>query len=107
MDYGEHPRDAAQREALEEMGISIVIPDNLGENSEIVSGNDLYIVQSKIFNSEGINWVSFTYLCETDLDGQEIIPKDDEIEEARWLPVDEALKRAVSYFDIEAIKRLG
>ena len=31
---------------------------------------------------------------------------DDEIEEARWFSKEEALRRAVSIFDIEAIKRL-
>ena len=87
--------------------MKITIADPNGEVGNPIEGNDGGIVQTAIFNEEGLNWVSFTYLCETDLDGQEIIPKDDEIEEARWLPVDEALKKAVSYFDIEAIKRLG
>ena len=33
-------------------------------------------------------------------------PMDDEIEEARWFSKEEALKNAVSIFDIEAIMRL-
>ena len=106
VDYGEHPRDAAQREALEEMGIGIVIPDNVGENSEIVSGNDLYIVQSKIFNSEGINWVSFTYRCEGEFSDNELIPKEDEIEQVRWFSKERALQLAVSEFDIEALNKI-
>ena len=65
------------------------------------------IVQSAIFNDEGINWVSFTYFCDDDLGGQEISPKDYEIEEARWFSVGEALERAVSYFDIQAINKLA
>jgi NADH pyrophosphatase NudC (nudix superfamily) len=40
------------------------------------------------------------------LDGQEIIPKDDEIEKAGWFSKEEALKKAVSKFDIEAINRV-
>lgn len=106
VDYGEHPREAAQREALEELGVSIVIPDRNGEVGGIVGGEDASIVQTEIFNEEGINWVSFTYKCNTDLEDQEIIPKDDEIEEARWFTKEEALNVAVSKFDIEAISRL-
>ena len=63
------------REALEELGVVIDIPDPLNKEEG---------VQSKIFNDEGVNWVSFTYKCEDDLEGQKISPKDDEIEEARW-----------------------
>ncbi len=106
VDYSEHPREAAQREALEEIGVEIEIPDPLGELGTVIRGDDGSLVQTAIFNEEGINWVSFTYKCESDLDGQEIIPKDDEIEEARWFSIDEALKIAVSVFDIEAIKKL-
>tara|TARA_Y100001935_G_scaffold225918_1_gene203297 strand:+ start:188 stop:946 length:759 start_codon:yes stop_codon:yes gene_type:complete len=106
VDYSEHPRKAAQREAEEELGVKITIADPNGEVGDPIEGDDGGLVQTAIFNEEGLNWVSFTYLCETDLDGQKIIPKDDEIEEACWLPIDEALNRAVSFFDIEAIKRI-
>ena len=60
VDYGEHPRDAAVREALEELGVIIDIPDPIKKQAKIkhVEGA---IVQAKIFNDEGINWVSFTY----------------------------------------------
>ena len=107
VDYSEHPRQAAEREAMEELGVSITIPDPKGELGENIVGDDRSIVQTAIFNEEGINWVSFTYTCESDLDNQEISPKDDEIEEARWFSLEEALNRAVSIFDIEAIKRIG
>jgi len=40
------------------------------------------------------------------LGGQEIVPKDDEIEKAEWFSKEEALKRAVSRFDVEAINRV-
>ena len=71
VDYGEHPRDAAVREALEELGVVIEIPDPINKQAKIkhVEGA---IVQAKIFNDEGINWVSFTYKCKDDLQGQEI-----------------------------------
>ena len=106
VDYAEHLREAAEREALEELGISISIPDPKGESGDPMPGDDGGIIQGAIFNEEGINWVSFTYRCDSDLDGQEIVPKDDEIEEARWFSKDEALERAVSVFDIEALRRL-
>jgi len=107
VDYGEHPREAAQREAREELGIRIEIPDPLGECGDVVPGDGGAIIQNEIFNEEGINWVSFTYSCITDLDGQEIIPKEGEIDEARWFPKNEAISRAVSFFDIEAIKNMS
>jgi len=106
VDYGEHPRKAAIREAMEELGISIVIADPLGESGDVVKGDDGAIIQNEIFNEEGINWVSFTYICNTDLEGQEISPKDDEIEDAQWFPIDEAIDSAVSIFDINAINRI-
>ncbi len=107
VDYSEHPREAAQREAKEELGVEIEIPDPKGEIGIPKGVNDGSIVQTAIFSEEGINWVSFTYLCESDLDQQEIIPKDDEIEEARWFSISDAMSKAVSFFDIEAIKRLS
>lgn len=106
VDYGEHPRQAAEREALEELGVSIEIPDPKAEHGEELEGDDLAIVQSAIFNEEGINWVSFTYRCDAELVDQKITPKEDEIEEAKWFSIDEALSHAVSIFDIEAIKRI-
>ena len=104
VDYGEHPREAAVREALEELGLVIEIPNPLNSQDKMGDGEDGAIVQAKIFNDEGINWVSFTYKCNADLGGQEICPKDDEIEEARWFTKEEALRVAVSEFDIDAIK---
>ena len=102
VDYGEHPREAAVREALEELGVVIDIPDPLNKKAKIKNLEGA-IIQSKIFNDEGINWVSFTYKCEDDLQGQKISPKDDEIEEARWFAKEEAVRVAVSEFDIDAI----
>lgn len=104
VDYGEHPREAAIREAMEELGVEIEIFDPTKSHEDASNYEDGAIVQTKIFNDEGINWVSFTYKCESDLVGQDISPKDDEIEEARWFSKDEAISVAVSIFDIEAIK---
>ena len=102
VDYGEHPREAAVREALEELGVTIDLSES--KNMEAKYGElEGAIVQAKIFNDEGINWVSFTYKCTDDLQGQKISPKDDEIEDARWFAKEEAISLAVSEFDIAAI----
>jgi len=104
VDYGEHPREAAVREALEELGVPIEIHNPSNSLDKRNDGADGAIVHAKIFNDEGINWVSFTYKCNADFEGQDICPKDDEIEEARWFTKEEALSVAVSEFDIDAIK---
>ena len=106
VDYGEHPRRGAEREVLEELGINISIADPKGESGEPVAGDDGALIQEAIFQQDGINWISFTYRCQADIPAEEIVPKDDEIEEARWFTRKEALSNAVSLFDIEAIHRV-
>ena len=106
VDYGEHPRRGAEREALEELGIDISIADPKGESGKPISGDDGALIQEAIFQEDGINWISFTYRCSADIPAEDIIPKDDEIEEARWFSPKEALNNAVSLFDIEAIQRV-
>jgi ADP-ribose pyrophosphatase YjhB (NUDIX family) len=106
VDYGEHPRVGAVREALEELGIHIEISDKQGESGDIVEGEDEVIVQENIFTSEGINWLSFTYKCNLDISIEEITPKEDEIEEAKWFTKSDALRNAVSIFDRDAILKI-
>ena len=86
------------------MGVPIEIHNPSNSIDKRNDGADGAIVHAKIFNDEGINWVSFTYKCNADFEGQDICPKDDEIEEARWFTKEEALSVAVSEFDIDAIK---
>ena len=105
VDYDEHPRTGAEREALEELGINIRIADPLGESSRGSEGEGTQIVRQEIFTPDGICWLSFTYRCEADIAAEDIVPKDDEIEEARWFTKEEALQVAVSLFDIEAIQK--
>ena len=107
VDYGEHPRTGAVREALEELGIIIQISDKQGESGEVIDGDDGVIIQQNIFTSEGINWLSFTYNCNLDIPIEKIKPKKGEIEEARWFTKEDALKNAVSMFDRDAILRLN
>jgi len=106
VDYAEHPREGAEREALEELGISISIPDPKGESGESSEGEDGAVIQQAIFQQDGINWLSFTYRCNADIPAEDIVPKDDEIEDARWFSKNNALEIAVSLFDIEAIRRV-
>ena len=105
LDYAEHPRIGAIREAYEEMGIDIVIADPMGESGEAHPGDDFCHIQERIFSGEGIQYVSFTYLV--DLNNRpQIKPKPDEIEEGKWFSLSDAINRAASIFDREALEAL-
>ena len=106
VDYGEHPRNAAIREAKEELGIDIVIQDPKGETGDSFGDDDGAYIREEIFTDDGINWISFTYKCHADIEHKEITPKQDEIEEAMWFNISDAIDNAVSIFDIEALNRL-
>lgn len=106
VDYGEHPRNAAIREAKEELGIEIDISDHLGESGQKRNGEDGVFIQENIFTSEGINWLSFTYIIKKDIIIENITPKKGEIEEAKWFTKENALRNSVSLFDKEAILSL-
>ena len=94
VDYAEHPIEGAMREVLEELGISLQI-----------DADNLLQIAERIFTSEGIQFLSFTYRCE--IKNQPTFkPKQDEIEEVRWFTIDEALARAASLFDVEALRSL-
>lgn len=95
LDYSEHPEVGAVRETMEELGISI---DLL---------NDAPIISENIFSDEGINFVSFTYRALVDAADIEFKPKADEIADVTWLTKEEALNKAVSWFDIQALKSLN
>tara|TARA_B100002051_G_C16705015_1_gene623228 strand:- start:885 stop:1664 length:780 start_codon:yes stop_codon:yes gene_type:complete len=105
LDYAEHPRNGAIREAYEEMGIDISIADPMGESGDALPGDNFCHIQERIFSSEGIQYVSFTYLV--DLNHRpELKPKPDEIEEGAWFTLDESIQRAASQFDQDALKAL-
>ena len=82
------------REVLEELGIVVQI-----------EADDLVQIAERIFTSEGIQFLSFTYRCNIH-DQPTFSPKQDEIEEVRWFTIDEALARAASLFDVEALGSL-
>ena len=94
MDHDEHPAVGCVREALEEMGISIILND------------DAPIVTQRIFSREGISFVSFTYKAEWNGEDSEIMLKENEISDYVWLSPSEAISRGISGFDLEALKHL-
>ena len=94
VDYAEHPLEGAIREVSEELGVNVEI-----------SGEDIVQIAERIFTNEGIQFLSFTYKC-TVIGDLKFAPKQDEIEEARWFTIKEALSRAASLFDVEALRAL-
>ena len=111
LDYGEHPRNGAIREVFEELGINIEIMDHLGETK--ISDHELEqnrlndnVVAQKIFSSEGINFVSFTYLSKEIDDDVKFKLKVDEIESIDWFTKNEAISNAASWFDLDALEKL-
>ena len=95
VDYAEHPVEGAVREVKEELGLKVNIDPN-----------DIVQIAERIFTSEGIQFLSFTYKCKIDGDVT-FNPKADEIEEARWFSMDQALANAASLFDVEALRSMS
>ena len=94
IDHDEHPAIGCVRETVEEMGIEIELSD------------DAPIVTQRIFTNEGISFVSFTYRAEWLGSDSQIKLKANEISDYAWLSPNEALSKAVSGFDIEALNNL-
>ena len=95
VDYAEHPVEGAVREVKEELGVSVDIDEQ-----------DIVQIAERIFTSEGVQFLSFTYKCVVNTE-LHFNPKPDEIEEARWFPIEEALANAASLFDVEALRMLS
>lgn len=94
MDHDEDPSVGCVRETLEELGIEIVLEKSAP------------VITQKIFNDEGISFVSFTYQSVWDGNISELELQTEEIEEAQWFALENAREVAVSYFDSEALKNL-
>ena len=95
MDHNEHPAIGCVRETLEEMGLSIVLDDVEP------------VITQRVFNKEGISFVSFTYQSTWDGDVADLHLLTEEISEAKWFTQNEALAIAVSHFDKEALRALN
>lgn len=77
LSYGESLEEAVAREVYEELGVAAEVGPLLG-------------VESFIGRDKGLHWQMFFY--EAHLKGQELSPPPDEILEARWFPIQEALR---------------
>ena len=82
------------RETFEEMGIMIELEDNAP------------IITQRIFTTEGISFLSFTYTASWLGDDSEIKPKVGEISDYAWFEPSEALASVVSGFDVAALRHL-
>ena len=98
MDHNEHPSTGAVRETLEELGVSLELPEN---------ANDWCQISQNIFSEDGLSFVSFTYSLTVDADDIEVNLKSDEIEDAEWFSREEAMKLTPSWFDKTAISKLN
>jgi len=94
MEHDEHPKVACVREAIEEIGLEVVI------------NNEKPIITQQIFSSEGISFVSFTYQSNWDGDLDQLILQEDEISAVKWFDLDFAISIVPSYFDSKALKAL-
>ena len=94
MDHDEHPATGCVRETLEELGLDIVVND-----AEPV-------ITQRIFNDEGISFVSFTYKSSWDGSLDQLTLLEEEISEAAWFEPKIAHEQAVSHFDREALRTL-
>ena len=94
MDHDEHPATGCVRETLEELGLDIVLND-----AEPV-------ITQRIFNDEGISFVSFTYKSSWDGSLDQLTLLEEEISEAAWFEPKIAHEQAVSHFDREALRTL-
>jgi len=94
MDHDEHPAVGCVRETQEELGLSIVLDDVEP------------VVTQRVFNDEGISFVSFTYRATWNGTLDELTLQTEEISEVGWFPPKQALSQAVSHFDTEALRTL-
>ncbi len=94
MDHDEHPATGCVRETLEEMGLSIVLDDVEP------------VITQRIFNEEGISFVSFTYKSTWNGNLDELTLQAEEISEAAWFSPRDAYDQAVSHFDQQALRSL-
>ena len=91
MNHSEEPSEGCVRETYEELGIRLDVDDRKP------------IITQRSFHRDGISFMSFTYFSKWDGEIAELKLKEGEIADAKWFPLEEALKNAVSEFDNIAI----
>lgn len=89
IEYGESPAECIVRELKEEIGIDAVPKTLLG-------------VYDKDSGLHPYHLISFVYLCEAE--DYNLVLDPDEIEEADWFEIDEAIKITRSYFTEMVLK---
>jgi len=94
MDHNEHPAVGCVRETYEELGLDIVLDDVEP------------VITQRVFNDEGISFVSFTYRATWDGELDELTLQTEEISEVAWFEPQQAHDQAVSHFDREALRSL-
>ena len=94
MDHNEHPAVGCVRETQEELGLDIVLDDVEP------------VITQRVFNDEGISFVSFTYRATWDGELDELTLQTEEISEVAWFEPQQAHDQAVSHFDREALRSL-
>jgi ADP-ribose pyrophosphatase YjhB (NUDIX family) len=94
LDHNEHPAIGCVRETMEELGLKIVL-----DNHEPV-------ITQRVFNDEGISFISLTYRSTWNGSLDELTLQTEEIAEAKWFSPDDAVEQAVSHFDQEALRSL-
>lgn len=92
MEHNEHPSLGCVREAMEELGLELILTDQKP------------VITQQIFTDEGISFVSFTYHSNWDGDLSILKLQEDEISGVKWFDEDSAMNVVPSYFDREAIK---
>ena len=94
MDHDEHPTTGCVRETVEELGLIVVLDDVEP------------VITQRIFNDEGVSFVSFTYRSTWNGNLEELTLQTEEISEAAWFTPEDAFHQAVSYFDRQALRSL-
>ena len=92
MEHDEHPRTGCVREAMEELGLELI----LNEKEPVIT--------QQIFTNEGISFVSFTYHSKWDGNLSDLKLQEDEISDVKWFDGNSAMNIVPSHFDREAIK---
>jgi len=94
MNHSEEPEEGCVRETEEELGITVEL--------EPIQP----VITQRTFFRDGVSFMSFTYCGRWNGSIDELKLKKDEIAEAAWFPLQEAIRNAASEFDRIALESL-